>query len=305
MIIHGSELAMKKQIKQKHFPLRSSIAATFCAEFTFVGRSGFFIMNHSHNFIDITGQRFSKWTVISFSHHVPGRGGATFWNCVCDCGTSGLVNGTSLRQGGSNSCGCLKTNSHGITHGATRNGTHTGAYRSWMAMKNRCLNHRNNRYHIYGGRGIKVCESWMSFKNFLADMGERPPGMTIERIETNGNYEPGNCRWATPKEQARNQRTNHIIEIKGVRKTVSEWTEIYGLNPKTVWSRIHYGFPEDERLFIPASSISRRNLIMITSNGDTRSIEQWSSLTGLDRGTILSRIRRGWTPERAVGTQPL
>lgn len=111
----------------------------------------------------------------------------------------------------------------------------------------RCTNSKNNRFHLYGARGISVCERWLeSFQNFQQDMGERPEGMTLDRINVNGNYEPGNCRWATPKQQGRNTRVNHLIEIKGQTKTVTEWTEIYGLKLKTVWSRISYGFTGED-----------------------------------------------------------
>ncbi len=105
-------------------------------------------------------------------------------------------------------------------------------YVSWMGMKGRCLNPNNEAFARYGGRGISVCSAWLDFAGFLSDMGERPHGSSLDRIDNNGDYEPGNCRWATSVEQARNRRSNRRISIDGVSATVSEWAERSGI-PKT------------------------------------------------------------------------
>jgi hypothetical protein len=157
--------------------------------------------------IDLTGQRFGRWTVLALSE----GGHNARWLCTCDCGTTRPVTGKSLRGGVSTSCGCRtrEVSSARLTkHGHTRGYTETRAYRAWRAMINRCTNPNDESWEYYGGRGIKICRRWRrSFKAFYADMGDPPPGMTLDRWPNNdGNYEPGNCRWATPKQQRANQR---------------------------------------------------------------------------------------------------
>jgi hypothetical protein len=141
------------------------------------------------------------------------RRGRREFHCSCSCGKTVVVAGFNLRSGNTRSCGCLHHGqahpsgwvNHGrLIHGHTRGGN-SPTYRSWSGIVQRCTNQGHNRWHRYGGRGITVCERWRDFENFLADMGERPPGKSIDRIDPDGDYEPGNCRWATPKEQRANQ----------------------------------------------------------------------------------------------------
>jgi hypothetical protein len=105
-------------------------------------------------------------------------------------------------------------------------------------MRYRCEKPEKHNYKYYGGRGIKVCDRWQHFEHFVADMGERPAGMTLDRIDTNGNYEPANCRWAAKATQANNTRANRLIEFKGETKTLSNWAREYGLTTATVWNRL-------------------------------------------------------------------
>lgn len=173
--------------------------------------------------IDLSGQVFGRLTVLSRAT-VRLKGNAV-WVCRCSCGTEKEVRGTHLRNGDVKSCGCargmsgrsnLKSRS---THGMTGTSTHN----AWRSLKSRCENPNSDDYAEYGGRGIKVCERWQSFGNFLADMGVRPLGTSIDRVDVNGNYEPGNCRWATATEQSRNRRSCRLTEqlvreIKGRRE---------------------------------------------------------------------------------------
>jgi hypothetical protein len=166
--------------------------------------------------VDLSNQRFERWRVIGYV-------GRSLWACVCDCGTHRDVHGPSLRNGLSRSCRCLmreRTSARSKTHGMTG----SAEYRIWRGIKARCFNPNVWNYHNYGGRGISVCQDWCeSFDAFLADMGPRPPGLSIDRVDPYGDYEPGNVRWASPKQQANNRRkpTSHRLVIR-MRGTAEE-----------------------------------------------------------------------------------
>lgn len=191
---------------------------------------------------DMSGQRYNRLTVVSRAG-VDAHERAT-WLCRCDCSNELVVPWFRLRQGHTKSCGCLKAElarARVTTHGKSRSPTHN----SWVGMIQRCGYTKHAEYQRYGGRGIKVCERWKSFENFLADMGERPSGTTIDRIDSDGDYEPANCRWATNSQQASNRRSSILIERDGRTQTVRAWCSELGINPDVIYGRLRRGAPKD------------------------------------------------------------
>lgn len=162
--------------------------------------------------VDLTGKRFGRLTVVALAENIGGKRG---WQCKCDCGSAPVVRHDHLAGGRVVSCGCHRAAASGArnrTHGRSR----TAEYRIWRNMLNRCHWDKWPEWHLYGGRGITVCDEWRaSFEAFFVHMGERPTSThSIDRIDGNKGYEPGNCRWATPTEQARNTRTYHAAHAR-------------------------------------------------------------------------------------------
>lgn len=190
--------------------------------------------------IDLTGQRFGRLVVVE-------RNGTknTFamWLCKCDCGSEKTVQSAMLKRGQTQSCGCLsfeQKTSRATTHGQSK----TLTYDRWCSMINRCTNPNQANFKRYGAAGISVCDRWGSFENFLADMGNCPAGHTLDRWPNGGgNYEPGNCRWATPKQQANNTKNSILVEYLGRSQTLKQWAEELGIKYATVHRRFNHSYP--------------------------------------------------------------
>jgi hypothetical protein len=201
---------------------------------------------------DLAGQKFGRLSVLRFSHV---RGGKSLWVCRCECGSERTVYGYSLIGGMTKSCGCLQREgvvSRSTIHGHTSGGAASREHKTWQSMIQRCTNPNAPDFSSYGGRGVRVCERWYSFDNFLADMGHRPTGHTLDRFPNkDGNYEPGNCRWATFKEQANNRRNTIIMAFEGEMRPLSEIMILTGLAQSTIMNRIIRGWPE-HKIFDPA-----------------------------------------------------
>lgn len=204
--------------------------------------------------IDITNQRFGKLVAIGPASNT---GRWTVWNVVCDCGTRKTVPTHALRSGNTKSCGCLvhQPNNYNLQHGMS----YTYMYRAWTRMKVRCGNKGNL---LYGGRGITVCERWInSFENFFADMGVAPAGTSLDRINNNGNYEPGNCRWATPSQQLRNRRVSKFVTWQGQRYNLADWAELVGVSYMAANNRVRLGWPLEKIIATPVKSFRRKSTL--------------------------------------------
>ncbi len=203
-------------------------------------------------FIDISGKRFGRLLVIDRAEPAS----PPTWNCVCDCGVQLVVSGNSLRSSNARSCGCLHRELV-TTHGRSMASSNPAPeYRVWTSIKSRCHNPSAANFYKYGGRGISVCDKWRnSFEAFFGDMGERPSSAhSIDRFpDANGNYEPGNCRWATAIEQNNNRSNNRFIEIDGVMRTVPQWERVSGINRATIINRIKRGWSVSDAVFRPTS----------------------------------------------------
>lgn len=174
--------------------------------------------------------------------------GSVRWLCQCDCGNQSIVIASNFRKGQSKSCGC---SIYEVKHGGARKGKETRTYQSWLHMRQRCLNESNDSYHNYGGRGITICSEWDDFEKFLYDMGERPHGLTIDRIDNNKGYYKENCRWASKKTQLRNKRNNRIISWRGKDYTAIELCEMHGISHQVFTSRLKIGWDIDRAITQP------------------------------------------------------
>lgn len=200
-------------------------------------------------FIDITGKQFGWLTVLDHagSDIRPSGKHYALWRCKCTCGQEVLVHGQKLRQGRRKACGI---NGH-LFRAASLRKLHPAEYRTFEGIYKRCSAKSGKHYRNYSSRNIKICKRWHSFRNFLADMGPRPEGLTIERIDNDGDYEPGNCRWATTAEQNRNKRQSVFIEYQGERMLLMDLCAKLGLRRENIYQRLKLGWSLADALLIP------------------------------------------------------
>lgn len=185
------------------------------------------------------GQRFGKLVVKEDLGMIPEKNGKRrhMYRCLCDCGNYRDIRGDLLKSGNNKSCGCMQYEHSRTTH----NMTHTRIYGVWASMKQRCGNPDDKAYKYYGSRGIKVCDDWYnSFEKFYswAKQSGYKQGLTLERIDVNGNYEPNNCKWITQQEQMLNTRNSKFITYKGKTQTIKEWSDELGMKYMTLWCRL-------------------------------------------------------------------
>lgn len=185
-------------------------------------------------------QTFNRLTAIGIGGR--NKRGKRLWVWRCECGQIAIVRPDKVKNGHTKSCGCFMVESARVRmtrHGATKHGERpTSEYGTWRAMLDRCNSPTSAAYRYYGARGIAVCERWLKFEHFIADMGKRPDGLTLERKDTNGNYEPDNCKWATRHEQMRNTRRNVMITFNDETLCLSDWATRLRVGPTTLSYRI-------------------------------------------------------------------
>lgn len=264
---------------------------------------------------DLSGGRYGRLAVLGFSRHERVTAATatrqSIWVCRCDCGLLCERSWHSLKLYGQRTIACGKcAKAVGIERRRVTRTKHGLAnapeYRVWSAMKRRCGAVQDKSYANYGGRGITVCERWQSsFSSFIADMGRRPTdNHTIERIDNDGNYEPGNCRWATPSEQNANKRRATssrgipyaTLTYRGTTRTLQEWADVLGMNIGTLKYRLSR-WPIDR-----AMSVERFG-VYVQWQGERLTISQWSKRLGIGRGTLATRLKRGWSVGRALTTR--
>ncbi|AMQ06766.1 hypothetical protein [Sporosarcina psychrophila] len=245
-------------------------------------------------FLDLTGERFGRLVALELSESRKYKGRSrTKWICKCDCGNVKPILQSALRNGKTKSCGCFaseRASETKRTHGLS------GAriYGIWRSMKARCNDKEEERY---GGRGIRVCEEWQKFEEFYKWSMENgyDKELSIDRIDNDGNYEPGNCRWTTDIVQLNNTSRNVFTEVKGEVLTLSEIARKYEVPGRTLHDRYSSGLRGDDLL------ASRKRWIMLDYNGEIRSLRDWSSVLGFSYGTLQHRYEKGLRPPELFG----
>lgn len=264
------------------------------------------------------GARFGRLVVLENRIVVSGRKGY-YARATCDCGVAVMVLESSLWYENTRSCGCLKRDyaKSGVAnkrHGHAPKNGHSPTLTSWASMIGRVTNPNSIGWNRYGGRGIKVCERWKTFENFLADMGERPAGTSIDRIDNNGDYEPGNCRWGTRQEQAENTSSAIMVTLNGEQMSMSRAARVLGIDPSSLhdWQK-RYGIGHQEAVdhymrtrAERAAGVVRKpkpriDAHWLSLDGERMILARACERLGIARQSIFKRVKRlGETPQQAL-----
>lgn len=247
--------------------------------------------------IDRLGDKYERLTVLE---RFPSKGRDTNakWLCRCDCGNPVVAYGQDLSRGKVKSCGCLnaeRIRQHGWSH--------SPEYAVWQAMLQRCENPKAQSYSNYGGRGILVCAEWHKFQAFIDDMGSRPKGWSLERIDNDGSYCKANCQWALAKQQNNNTRRNRVVEFNGVTMTLAQWADHLGIGWYCLRQRLDVlRWPLEKAL---TSQSFARPAAKYSFGGRVKTLREWSAETGINFETLNKRVGQlKWTIERAL-TEPV
>jgi len=247
--------------------------------------------------IERAGQRYGRLIAIERLPAKSKKDTNARWFCRCDCGQGVVAYGQDLARGKVKSCGCLNADRI-LRHGMSR----THVYQVWKGMLQRCENPKSPGFANYGGRGIRVSDEWHDFERFIADMGPRPKGYSIDRIDVNGPYSKDNCRWATTKQQANNTRRNRVVEFRGERLTLGEWADRYGIDWSTLRGRLDRLKWDDLEAALTSPPRMPR---LFEFRGQRKPLAQWANEFGLPLDTLRARLKKlGWPLERALTERP-
>lgn len=246
--------------------------------------------------LDLEGKTFNRITVIRRAGRT--NAGKAKWFCLCSCGTEFVAVGVDIKNGRIKSCGCYQRemiNWSVKKHGKSK----SNLYSVWTGMKQRCFNKKERCYKYYGGKGVTVCDEWLhdfeAFFNWANENGYKE-GLTIDRIDVNGNYCPENCRWITIQEQMLNRTDNRWITYNGETKSLVQWSKDLGINISTLHARLGRGLTIEEAFESGKIKYGR----LITYNGKTQCLQDWERETGINAHTIKERLNRNWSIEDAL-----
>lgn len=262
---------------------------------------------------DFVPETFGRLTTTS-SRYKPEDSKCVVQDFVCECGKQVTLWPYNVTRGGTQSCGCLRRERYAEWAASLPPRTsNTPTWISWHAMRERCRRQNNKCFDLYGGRGIKVHPEFDTYESFLSHMGPRPSLQhSLDRIDPEGDYAPGNCRWATATEQARNTRFNRRITYNGETRCIAEWAEILGVGAPMLYQRLNAGWPVEDAFRTPAGEAHRLSHVYrrrvesrkskhYTYNGLTMTLYEWALHLGIAKVTLKARLAKGWPISRVLG----